>query len=133
MTPIFPASFNQLASYRKKNGNNDTALTEKVIATAGSDSSFCNKDLLNIVYSANTNPAISEYKIPLGSIVISPLFKNKKKHPIIANDVEIIQTLVGHNLKNTHSIIPENTGALPIATTLAIATPVKRTDEKNNS
>ena len=43
------------------------------------------------------------------------------------------QTLVGRNLKNSHSIIPENTGALPIATTLAIATPVKRTDEKNNS
>lgn len=131
--PTFPTSINQLTSYRKKKGIISNALTEKVIATTGIASSFCNNALLDIVYKANIIPAIREYTIPIGLIVISPLFKNKNKHPTIAKEVDIPQILVGRNFKNNHSIIPENTGALPIATTLAMATPVNRTEEKNNS
>ena len=76
-------------------------------------------------------PAPSDIATPSGLTTIPSLFKNNSAQPIIASTVAISHTRVGRRFNNNHSIIPEKTGALPIVTTVPIATPVNLTEEKN--
>lgn len=54
------------------------------------------------------------------------------RQPSMDRKVENHHTLEGRILKYNHSKSPDNTGALPIAITVPIATPVMETAEKNN-
>ena len=67
---------------------------------------------------------------PIGFTTSPSLFKNNNAQPTIASIVAVSQINVGRRFTRNHSMSPK-TGALPIATTVPIATPVNRTDEKN--
>ena len=58
------------------------------------------------------------------------LFKNNNAQPTMASDVALNHIFVGRFLCISHSMIPENIGALPIVTTVPMAIPVRRMEVK---
>src|SRR5699024_7449391 len=85
-----------------------------------------------MVNEANENPAPRADSIPSGSTVTALLLNMSMTQPVTARKVESHQTPEGLVLKVIHSIMPENTGALPIAATVPTATPVRLTAVKKN-
>src|SRR5690606_12331461 len=115
----------------KKNGSSNSELITKTIATASSVSIFATIRLLPNEYVANIKPPHNANKIPNGWIITSSLFKNNNAQPMTAKLVATNHCRVGRVRKKIDSNNPVKIGELPMVTTVPTATPVKRTEVKN--